>query len=169
MITLIPVFVHHTCVPSFSTVLLQIILPAHSKGLWFDNHSFSAAELHEKTWKRLRGSFLFFFFSHLETLQRLWRKLENVCINLCLCLARSFSLCPQTPLRRMVKMPHPHQTQPQTPLPHCSITGVTTWALKVEGLRSRSSVILATTATLATVSPSPGQSQTYDQTGQSFD
>lgn len=84
-----------------------------------------------------------------------------------LLLTRSLSLCPQTPLKIMVKMPHPHQTQPQTPLPHCSITGVTTWALKVEGLHSRSSVILATTATLATASPLLGQSQTYAQTGQS--
>lgn len=93
---LIPVFVHHTCVPSFSAVLLQIILPAHSKGLWFDNHSFSPAELYEKTWKR-HISFFLFFFIHLEMLPRLWRELKNVCINLCLSRSLSLSLFTDTP------------------------------------------------------------------------
>lgn len=81
----------------------------------------------------------------------------------------SLLVCPQRPLRRTVKALHPPTlpTRRQTPPLCCSIAGVTTWALRAGGLRSRSSVTMATTAILATGSPSPDQFQICDQTGRS--
>lgn len=78
-------------------------------------------------------------------------------------------LCPQKPHWRTATTLPPRRTPPPIPPPLCSTAGVTTWARRVEGSPSRSSVTMATTATWATASPSRGRSQIYDRTGQSVD
>lgn len=91
---------------------------------------------------------------------KIMNRVSSLCINLSPCLQ-------QRPLRRKAKTLRPHQTLRPAQLPHCSIAGVTTWAPRVEGSPSRSSVTMVTMATWAIASLSPGQSQIYDRMGQS--
>lgn len=173
----------------------EMTLSALSKRVLFDNHTAYLTLGHSHfsctaPWIELREVHLSFSVSTVqhqvavtacgstvvseESRRQLLTTIES--IEICLlkdqfvqCASTSLPLCPQTPLRRTVKTPRPRQTPPQTPPPRCSTAGVTTWAPRVEGSPSGSSITMATMATLATASPSPGRSQIYDRTGQSVD
>lgn len=149
-------FASHSCSILFLRTA-EIILSALSKQIVFDNHTTYLVHL----------SFNFQVVVTApgntvvsdEAQRKLLKKTSPTCLPLSL----------QKHLRETSKMLCLPQTRPQTTPPRCSNTGVTTWDLRVEGPLWRSSVTMATTATLATASPSLGRSQIYDQTGQCVD